>query len=193
MGLQILQHLVANGQRGGDTLYLLKIDFAIALGYELGCGIPDTVDIDGEDAHGTSGDRQLRQLNATSLQLHVMLGREMLQALVVVDEDKTTAILRANAPTQMRIVALADILRTREHGLHRCQHITPILHKQMQFAQHIVMRILLTKLTQGCLKIVGLHRHIVIVGSHGALHFVESSQLTIGVGATMIHVIAQQI
>ena len=62
----------------------------------------------------------------------------------------------------------------------------------MQFPQHVVVRILLSELTEGRLEVVGLHRHVVIVGGWSALHLVEPD-LAIGVRATMIHIVAQKV
>ena len=62
----------------------------------------------------------------------------------------------------------------------------------MQFAQHIVMRVILTKFAKWSLEIVGLDRHIVVIGGYRTLHLVEP-RVSIGIGSTMIHVVSQQI
>ena len=177
---------------GGDALDLFQIDLAVALGDELCRGITDAIDIHGEDTHRTGRDHHLRQLHAASLQLHVLLRRKMLQTLVIVDEDEATLSLRPHAPPQERVIALLDLLRTGERSLHRCQHLAPVLHKQVEFAQSVIMRVALTELAERCLEVVILHGHIVIVGGHRALHLVEPG-LAIGIGAAVIHIVAQQV
>ena len=62
----------------------------------------------------------------------------------------------------------------------------------MQFPQHIVVRILLSELTEGRLEVVGLHRHVVIVGGWRALHLVKPC-LAFRIRATVIHIIAQKV
>ena len=119
-------------------------------------------------------------------------GRKILQTFVVVDEDETSTVFRAIRPAQKRVIAFLNILRTWEYGLHRSKQIAPVVHEQMQFPQHVVVRILLSELTEGRLEVVGLHRHVVIVGGWSALHLVEPD-LAIGVRATMIHIVAQKV
>ena len=192
LGFQVLQHFVANGQRGRDALDLLQIDLSVALGYKLGCGKFNTLDIDREDADGTSRYRELRQSDTTSLQPYTFLGGEVLQTLIVVDEDKATTVFRANSPAQERIVALLNILLTRETGLHRCQHIAPVLHKQMELAQHVVLWILLPEFIQGRLEVVSLYRQVVVVRGYRTLCLVQIRQ-SLWVRSTMIHIVAQQV
>ena len=72
----------------------------------------------------------------------------------------------------------------------------------MQFAEHEIMRILLSELAERCLKIIRLHRHIIIIGSLGMLVFIQINRTTIiqitrhhrsRIGSAMIHIISQQI
>ena len=72
----------------------------------------------------------------------------------------------------------------------------------MQFAEHEIMRILLSEFTQWRLEIIRLYRHIIIIGSLSALIFIQISRTTIvqitrhhrsRIGSAMIHIISQQI
>ena len=72
----------------------------------------------------------------------------------------------------MRIIALLYILTAWESSLHRSQHFCIIMHKEMQFSEHEIMRILLSELAQRRLEIIRLHRHIIIIGSLGTLIFI---------------------
>ena len=54
------------------------------------------------------------------------------------------------------------------------------------------MVVWLSELTKWSLEVVVLHRHIVIIGSLGALVFIKRSQ-AIRVCATMIHIVAKQV
>ena len=130
--LHIPQHLpVAEGNCRGYALNLLHVYLSVAPGDKLSCGIADTVDVDGQDADSAGGDGQPWQLYAASLQLDIPLGREILQALVVVDEDESAAVFGAYRPAQEGVIALLDVLLTGELCLHRCQLLAPVVHEEM--------------------------------------------------------------
>ena len=94
----------------------------------------------------------------------------------------------------MAVVALLDILRCGERGFHRCQQLTPVLHEQVQGAQHIVLRISLAKLTERGLEVVGYHGQVVVGSTKCALRLVQGdTRRTLRVGATVIHIIAKEI
>ena len=72
----------------------------------------------------------------------------------------------------------------------------------MQFAEHEIMRILLSELAQRSLEIIRLYRHIIIIGSLSALIFIQINRTTIvqitrhhrsRISSAMIHIISQQI
>ena len=102
----------------------------------------------------------------------------------------------------MRIIALLYILTAWETSLHRSQHFCIIMHKEMQFAEHEIMRILLSELAQRRLEIIRLYRHIIIIGSLSTPIFIQINRTTIiqitrhhrgRIGSAMIHIITQQI
>ena len=77
--LHVVQRLaVLKGNRGGDALDLLHIDYAIAPRHELCRGIANAVDVDRKYTHGTGRNGQLWQLNTACLQLHIALCGEVL-------------------------------------------------------------------------------------------------------------------
>ncbi len=62
----------------------------------------------------------------------------------------------------------------------------------MQFAQGIIMRIWLAKLAEGCLEVVGLDRHIIVVRCRTCLYLIEID-IALGVCSAVIHVVAEQV
>ena len=202
--LHILQHLSIYSNLGRNTLDLFQIDFSIPLGNQLCRSIADAIDIHREDAHRTGRNRHrtLRELHATYLKLHILLGRQLLQSLIVINENKTALIFRPKRPAKMRIITLIYILTAWEARLHRSQYFCIIMHKEMQFAEHEIMRILLSEFSQWRLEIIRLYRHIIIIGSLSALIFIQINRTTIvqitrhhrsRIGSAMIHIISQQI
>ena len=155
-------------------------------------GVADAVDVDGQDAHGSCRNSQLRQLHPADLQLHAPFGRQALQALVVVDEDEGAAILLPVGPSQLGVVALGDVLRGGELCLHRGQQLAVVLQEQVELAEGVVVGTALSELTEGGLEVVVLYRHIVVVGGHGALHLVEP-RLPLGIGASVVHIVSQKV
>ena len=102
----------------------------------------------------------------------------------------------------MRIITLLYILTAWEARLHRSQYFCIIMHKEMQFAEHEIMRILLSEFTQWRLEIIRLYRHIIIIGSLSALIFIQINRTTIvqitrhhrrRIGSAMIHIISKKI
>ena len=202
--LHILQHLSIYSNLSRNTLDLFQIDFSIPLGNQLCRSVSDAIDIYREDAHRTGRNRHrtLRELHATYLKLHILPGRQLLQSLIVIDENKTALIFRPKRPAKMRIITLLYILTAWEARLHRSQYFCIIMHKEMQFAEHEIMRILLSEFTQWRLEIIRLYRHIIIIGSLSALIFIQINRTTIvqitrhhrrRIGSAMIHIISQQI
>ena len=63
----------------------------------------------------------------------------------------------------------------------------------MELAQQVVVGIGLAKLAERSLEVVVLQGHVVVVGGLGTLVFLQGVEHTIGVGASMIHIIAQQV
>ena len=63
----------------------------------------------------------------------------------------------------------------------------------MEFSQHEIMGIELSELSYRCLKIIVFQRHIIVVGSSGALTLVECIEVAVGVGSAMIHIITKKI
>ena len=202
--LHILQHLSIHSYLGRNALDLFQIDFSIPFGYQLCRSIADAIDIYREDAHrsGRNHHRTLRKLHSAYLKLHILLGRQLLQSLIIIDENKTALIFRTKRPAKMRIIALLYILTAWESSLHRSQHFCIIMHKEMQFAEHEIMRILLSELAQRSLEIIRLHRHIIIIGSLSALIFIQINRTAIiqitrhhrsRIGSAMIHIISKKI
>ena len=202
--LHILQHLSIYSNLSRNTLDLFQIDFSIPLGNQLCRSVSDAIDIYREDAHRTGRNRHrtLRELHATYLKLHILLGRQLLQSLIVINENKTALIFRPKRPAKMRIITLLYILTAWEARLHRSQYFCIIMHKEMQFAEHEIMRILLSEFSQWRLEIIRLYRHIIIIGSLSALIFIKINSTTIvqitrhhrsRIGSAMIHIISQQI
>ena len=92
----------------------------------------------------------------------------------------------------MAVVALLQILRRRERGFHWCQRLAPVVHEEVQGAQHVILRIGLSELAQRSLEVVGLHGQVVVVGGRGALVLVQRRH-ALGIGAAVIHVVAQEV
>jgi len=63
----------------------------------------------------------------------------------------------------------------------------------MQRSQAVIHLATLSELAQGSLKIVGHHRHVVVIGRRRALVFVERCESARGVGAPVIHVVSQEV
>ena len=202
--LHILQHLSIYSNLSRNTLDLFQINLSIPLGYQLCRSVSDAIDIYREDAHrtGRNSHRTLRELHATYLKLHILPGRQLLQSLIVINENKTALIFRTKRPAKMRIIALLYILTAWEARLHRSQYFCIIMHKEMQFAEHEIMRILLSEFSQWRLEIIRLYRHIIIIGSLSALIFIQINRTTIvqitrhhrsRIGSAMIHIISKKI
>ena len=177
-----------------NAWYLLQINLTITASHRLGCSISHTVDTEGEDARGVGrdSDRALREGEVGNLELHILLGRDSLQALVVINEDKATIALRTIRPTEMAIVALLDILRAREGRIHRSKCLGIVVHHEVELTKQEIMVVGLSELAKRSLEVVGLNRHIVIIGSWRALVFIKCSQ-ALRVCATMIHIVAKQV
>ena len=193
--LHITQYLaILHNNLYRNAWYLLQINLTITASHRLGCSISHTVDTEGEDARGVgrNGYRALREGEVGNLKLHILLGRDSLQALVVINEDKATITLRTIRPTEMTIIALLDILRAREGWVHRSKCLGIIVHHKVELTKQEIMVVWLSELTKWSLEIVGLHRHIVIIGSLGALVFIKRSQ-ALRVCATMIHIVSKQV
>ena len=152
-----------DGHRNAVDLH--EIHLAVATSHQLGCGIADTADINGEDAHGARGNGEPGQLHSAGLEPDILLGGEALQTLVVVDKDKGTTTLPAHGPPQLVVVALLEVLRRRERGFHWSQLRRIIVHEEMEGTQHVVVRIGLAKLAQWCLEVVGAHGQVVVGGA----------------------------
>ena len=109
--------------------------------HELCRGIVDVgavdVDVDRENCHGSSrdGDGFLRKFHSANIELHVLLGCEMLKALVVVQENEgRTGIIPLSvgsiAPAQITVVTfLLFLVGTRENSFHRCEEVAEVLHE----------------------------------------------------------------
>ena len=173
--LHITQYLaILHSNLYRNAWYLLQINLTITASHRLGCSVSHTIDTEGEDARGVgrNGYRTLREGEVGNLELHILLGRDSLQALVVINKDKATIALRTIRPTEMAIVALFDILRAREGRIHRSKCLGIIVHHKVELTKQEIMVVWLSELTKWSLEVVVLHRHIVIIGSLGALVFI---------------------
>ena len=84
---------------------------------------------------------------------------------------------------------MRDVLWTGINSLHRCQQFAIVLHKEVQFAKHVIVRIPLSELIQRGLKVVGLHRQVVVVGGDGTLYLVQIGQFAVRIRTSVIHII----
>ena len=192
-GLDTAQHLaIGHTDGGGDAGYLLHIYLAIAAGDELCRGVAYAVDIDGEDTYRAGRDGKAGQLHAAGLEAHVVLGGQGLQTLVVVDEDEALAVALAHCIAQESVVALRDVLLTREAGLHGGEEFAIVLKEEVELAQRVVVGIALTKLAERGLEVVVLHGQVVVVSGGGTLGLIEVVD-ALGIGASVVHVIAKEI
>ena len=147
----------------------------------------------GERANGTGGNGEPGQRHAAGLQLHLLLGRQLLQAFVVVDEDEGPLAVGAHGPAQRAVVAFLHVLRCGELRLHRSQHLGIVVHEEVQRAQAVVLAVGLAVLAERSLEVVGAHRQVVVGRAGRCLALVERVQLALGVGAAVVHVVAQQV
>ena len=163
--------------------------------HNLRCGIAYAINVDREDAGGAGrdGDGFGGEVHTAHIELDTLLVGERLQAFVVVDKNECAVSLAAVRPSEVCVIALFYVLWCRECGIHICQHLAIVLHKQVQFAQHEIMWIELSELSYGSLEVVVFYRHVVVVGGSGALVFIQRVQIAFGIGAPVIHVIAQQV
>ncbi len=177
------------------ALYLLKVYLAVALGHNLRRGIVHSADAKGEYAHrsGWYGDGLAREFGSANVKLHPLLVAQVLQPFIVVDEHEATRAVGTVRPAQRLVVALFQTLRCGEVGIHSGEHVTIVVHKQVQLPQGEVVGIALTELAKRSLKVIGLHGQVVVVCAGGALVLVHGGQLAVGIGAAMIHVVAQQV
>ena len=193
LGFQSTQHFpILQCYHRWDSCNLLHIDFPIILSYELGSSITYAIYIYRENAHRACRDGQSRKFHSTDLQLHILLCRQILQSLIVVDENESAVALRAIRPAKLRVISLGNILRRGECCLHRSQCISPILHEEVKFTEHEEVRIILAEFSEWCLEVVGLDRQIVVIGSHRALSLIHPCR-SLRIRSTMIHIVAQQI
>ena len=193
LGFQSTQHFpILQCYHRWDSCNLFHIDFPITLSNELGSSIAYAIDIDGENAHRACRNGQSWEFHTASLQLHILLSRQILQSLIVVDENESAVALRAIRPAKLRVISLGNILRRGKCCFHRSQRFSPILHEEVEFTEHEVVRIILAEFSEWCLEVVGLDRQIVVIGSHCALRLIHPSR-TLGICSSMIHIVAQQI
>ena len=195
-GFDVVQRpavLKDNGR--GNPRNLHQANLAIATGNQLSGGIAEARHVHGEDGStaGRDGDRFLREADAAGLKLYGSLGREVGEALVVIEEDEGGFSIGTHRPAQRRVVGLLQILRCREGGLHGCQQLAEVLHEEMQGAQAVVLRIGLAELTQRSLEVIGADGQVVVGGEGGGLALVEGVQAAFGVAAAVVHVISKEV
>ena len=66
------------------------------------------------------------------------------------------------------------------------------MHKEVQFAQLVVVGQCLSELAKRSLEVVVLHRHVVVVGCYCALHLVQPCQ-SFRVCSSVIHIVSEKV